>query len=133
MKVNVFKDAECWIKISAKALGHIGNPADLRAPECFVGHISPEDYNLSFLNNPHACDEPKQCRLTGAVRADHSDHSASRDVQGNIVERKRFPVAMGNALDLGYEIINHWHATPECLPATKRGQSGRTPNRGFHS
>src|SRR6516225_7451956 len=134
MEVNVLEDAECRVKVSAEALGHIGNPADLRAPVCLIGHISPKDYNLSFLNNAHACDESKQCRLAGAVRADHADHPASRDVQGNIVERKRFPVAMGNAVDLGYEIINHWHATHLNVRRPRNAvRSRRTPNREFRS
>jgi len=56
MEVDIFKDAERWIKIAAKPLGHIGNPANLGGPIGFVGHIAAEDYDLAFLNDLNASD-----------------------------------------------------------------------------
>src|SRR5208337_979392 len=134
MEVDIFKDAERWIEIFAKPLRHIGNPADLRIAVCMIGHIAAKDGDFALLDDPNAGDESEQRRLAGGIGPDHSDHLAGRDIQGNIVQRKRFPITVGNALDLRYEIIRHWEASPQDFQATKRrGRSGRNPCREFRS
>ena len=120
MEVDIFKDAEGWIKIVAKALRHIGNPANLRIAIRLVGHVAAEHNDPALLDSANAGDETEQRGLAGAVRPDHSDHLAGRDIQGDIVKRKRPPITMGNALDLGYEVIHHGKASPQGLVATER-------------
>lgn len=120
VEVDIFEDAECRIEIAAKPLGHIGNPANLGVPVCLVCQIAAEHDDPAFLDDANAGDETEQRGLAGGVRPDHSDHLAGGDIQGDIVKRKRLPITMGNALDLGYDVIHHRKASPRGLPATKR-------------
>ena len=50
VEVDIFKDAERRIEVAAKALGHVGNPANLGAPVCLVCHIAAEHNDAAFLN-----------------------------------------------------------------------------------
>ena len=85
-----------------------------------VGHIAAEHNDPAFLDYANACDEPEQRGLASGVRPDHSDHLAGGDIQGDIVKRKRFPITMGNAFGLGYDVIDHGKASLQGLAATKR-------------
>src|SRR5208337_2690271 len=134
MEVNIFEDAECWIKIAAKALGHVGNPANLGVPVYLAGHIAAKHMDLALLNDSDACGEPEQRRLAGAVRPDQSDHPAGGNIDGNVIQRDRLAVTMGNALDLGHDVIRHWEASRQVFPARQRRDwCGRTPFREFRS
>ena len=99
---------------------HVGNPTDLRIAVSLVRHIAAEHIDAAFLDYANAGDETEQRGLTGGVRPDHSDHLAGGDIQGDIVKRKRLPITMGNALDLGYDVIHHGKASPQGLASTKR-------------
>src|SRR5262249_13910373 len=111
MKIDIFKDAECWIKVAPKTLRHIGNSADLGIPVFFVSHIAAEDSDSALLDDFDASDEPKQRRLAGSIRPDHSDHLAGRQLYSHIVQCECFPIPMGNVLDFGYNAI-HFSTLP---------------------
>jgi hypothetical protein len=76
-----------------------------------VGHIAVKDRYTALLYNSNAADQRQQSRFPDSVRADQADHTASGDLNRNIVERYRFPVAMGNALDLGDDAVGHCGAS----------------------
>src|SRR6516164_5509712 len=76
VEVDIFKDAECRIKVAAQPLGHIGNPANLGVPVCLVCQIAAEYDDPAFLDDANAGDETEQRGLAGGVRPDHSDHLA---------------------------------------------------------
>jgi len=120
VEVDIFKDAERRIEIATKPLGHVCNPANLGVPVCLVCHIAAEHNDPAFVDYANAGDETEQRGLAGGVRPDRSDHLAGRDIQGDIVKRKRLPITMGNALDLGDDVIHHRKASPRGLPATRR-------------
>ena len=96
-EIDVLKHAQRRIKIAAEALRHVG---DARAQALEVRRCWPlaiEDDDLSALDRAHAGNERQQGRLADAVRADHADHLARRDLDGHIVERDRRPVTVRNS------------------------------------
>ncbi len=99
MKIDVLKAAQRGIKVAAEALRHIGDTRALCGAMRFVRHIAVEDRDTALLNDPNASDQSQQCRLANTVRTDHADHAAGRDLNSDVVERNRRPIAMGNALD----------------------------------
>src|SRR6476619_438179 len=107
MKIDVLKDAQRRIKVAAKALWHIGDASNLRGAVGFVGHVTIKHRDMALLNNANTCDQSQHCRLTDSVRTDHSNHTTGGDLNSNIVERNRFPIAMENVLYLGYDAIRH--------------------------
>src|SRR5262245_1946851 len=107
MKIDVLKYAQRRIEIATKALWHIGDASNLRGAVGFVSHITVKHRDTALLNNAHARDQSQQRRLTDSVRTDHSDHTTGGDLNSNVVEGNRFPIAMGNVLDLGYDAIRH--------------------------
>src|SRR5262245_2516408 len=107
MKVDVLKAAERRIKIATEALRHVGDASDLRGAVRFVSHIAVQYCDTPLLDDPDAHDQPQQSGLADTVWTDHADHAVGRDINRNIVERNRCPVAMGNVLDLGYDAIRH--------------------------
>src|SRR6478672_8657508 len=107
MKIDVLKDAQRRIEVATKALWHIGDASNLRSAESFVGHVTFKHRDMALLNNADTRDQSQHCRLTDSVRTDHSDHATGGDFNSNIVERNRFPIVVGNVLDLGYDAIRH--------------------------
>src|SRR5262249_26194791 len=107
MKVNVLKAAERRIKIATEALRHVGDASDLRGAGRLVSHVAVKYCDAPLLDDPHARDQPQQSRLADTVRTDHTDHAVGRNINRNIVERSRFPILVGNVLDLGYDAIRH--------------------------
>src|SRR5262249_44637983 len=92
MKVDVIEAAQRGIKVAAEALRHIGDARALRAAVCLVGNVAIEDSDTALLNDPNARDQRQQSRFADAVRADHADHAAARDLDRHVVERHRGPV-----------------------------------------
>src|SRR6516164_1397656 len=80
-----------------------------------VGHIAVKDRYTALLNNSNAADQRQQCRFADTVGTDQADHTASGDLNRNIVERNGFPVAMRHALDFGDDAVGH------CGSFTARG------------
>src|SRR6516162_2040305 len=124
MKIDILKDAQGGIEVAAEALRHIGDTRPLCGAVRLVSHIAVKDRYMALLNSPNAGDQSQQSRLTDAIRTDQADHAASGDLNCNIVERYRCPVAMGNVLDRGDGAISHWgsftvrsfgHATAELV------------------
>src|SRR6516162_3651649 len=141
MKIEVLKDAQRRIKVGAEALRHIGDACNMCGAVRFVGHIAVKDRYTALLNNSNAADQRQQSRFADTVRTDQADHTASGDLNRNIVERDRSPVAMGNALDLGDDAVGHWRSFTvrgEALlrdrPAMRwRSRCGRSPCRARRS
>ena len=107
MKIDVLKDAERRIKVAAKALRHIGDERTMCGAVRSVSHVALKDHDMALLNDPNAPDQRQQSRFADTVRTDHADHAAGGDLDGHIVERNPFSVAMGNVLDLGDDAIRH--------------------------
>src|SRR5262249_58753991 len=124
MKVDVLKAAERRIKIATEALRNVGDASDWRGAVRLVGHIAVKYRDTPLLDDPDARDQSQQSGLADTVRTDHTDHTVGRDINRNIVERGRFPILVGNVLNLGYGAIRHQgsftarlsgHAAPESV------------------
>src|SRR5579864_5071962 len=63
-----------------------------------VGHVFVEYDDLSALNRAYARDERQHRGFADPVRADHANHLARRNLDGNVVEGNSRPVAMRDAL-----------------------------------
>src|SRR6516165_6662037 len=107
MKIDVLKDAQRRIEVAAEALWHIGDASNLSRAVLFVGHITVKHHDTASLNDPNTSDQRQQSRLADTVWTDHSNHAIGGDVDTHIVERNRFPVVVGNALNLGYDATRH--------------------------
>src|SRR5215470_9391864 len=107
MKVDVLKAAERRIKIATQTLRHVGDARDLRGAVRVVAHIAVKYCDTPLLDDPDARDQSQQSGLADTVWTDHTDHTVGRDINRNIVERGRFPILVGNVLDLGYDAIRH--------------------------
>src|SRR5262245_57141276 len=107
MKINILEDAQRRIKISAKPLRHVGDAGNMRGAVWLISHIAIENRDTAVLNDPDAADQCQQGRFADAIRSYYADHSAGRDLEGDIVKRNGFPIAMGHALDLGNDAVGH--------------------------
>src|SRR5262245_28090819 len=108
MEIDVLEDAQRRIKVAAQTLWHIGDTCTMRRAMRFISHIAVKNHHMALLNDSHACDQCQQSRFANSVRTDHADHATSWELNSNIVERSRFPIAMGNALDLGDDDVSHY-------------------------
>ena len=93
-EVDVLEHAERWVEVASEALRHIGNAAANLAQGFLVGEVLVEDDDLAVLDLAHARDERQQSRLSDAVRPDHADHDARRNVDADVVERDSRPVGV---------------------------------------
>ena len=107
MEIDVLEAAQGGVEIAAEALRHIGDARTLRGAMRLVGHVAVKDRYTALLNDPDAGDQSEQSRLSDAIRTNHADHAASRDLKGYIVECNRRPVVMGDVLDLGDGTVGH--------------------------
>src|SRR5262245_2496555 len=107
MKINVLEDAQRGIKVSAKPLWHVGDASNMRGAVCLISHIAVENRDTALLNDPDAADQCQQGRFADAIRSYNADHSAGGDLEGDIVKRDGFPIAMAHPLDLGDDAVGH--------------------------
>src|SRR5262245_19241666 len=108
MEIDVLKDAQRRIKVAAESLRHIGDSCTMRRAVRFISHVAVKNCHMALLNNPYARDQCQQSRFANSVRTDHADHATSRALNSDIVERSRFPIAMGNAFNLGDGDVRHY-------------------------
>src|SRR5262245_46967276 len=123
MKIDVLKAAERRIKIATETLRHVGDATDLRGAVGFASHITAKHRDTPLLDDANTRDQPQQSGLADTVRTDHADHAVGRDINRNIVERDRFPVPMGNMVDLGYDAIRHQGRHQGSFTARLSGQA----------
>ena len=75
---------------------------------CLVGDVLVEDDDLALLNLLHPRDEPQQRGLADAVRPDHADHDARRNVDADVVERDRRAVPVRYVRDPSDGLAGHF-------------------------
>src|SRR5262249_31502178 len=107
-EIDVVEHAERRIEIAAQPLRHISDTAVTRSAMCGIRHVSVEHRDLAGLDLAHPRDEAEQGGLADAVGADHSHHAACRNIEGEVVERERLPVAVRYPLDPGDDGVRHW-------------------------
>ena len=71
-------------------------------PPCAVEH---ED--LTLLDLAHAGDERQQRRFADAIRPDHADHDARRNVDAQVVEGKPCAVSVRYAIEFADDGLCH--------------------------
>ena len=107
-EIDVLEDGERRVEVAAEALRHIGD-ATADVPQCLlVGDGLVEDDNLAALNDLHPRDEPQQRGFANAVRPDHADHDARRNVDRDVSERDRRTIAVRYVLDPGDGLAGHF-------------------------
>src|SRR6185437_6149820 len=107
-EIDVLEHGERRVEVAAEALRHVGDAAPDLAQGLLVGDGLVEDKNLAALNYLHPRDEPKQGGLANAVRPDHADHDARRNVDGDVSERNRCAVAVRYGLDPDDGLAGHF-------------------------
>ena len=107
-EIDVLEDGERRVEVAAEALRHIGDAATHLAQGLLVGDVLVEDDDLAVLNLLHAGDEPEQSRLSDAVRPDHADHDARRNVDAYVRERDRRAVSVRYVLDPSDRLAGHF-------------------------
>ena len=98
-EVDVLEHGERWIEIAAETLRHIGDAAADLAQCLLVGDGLVEDEDFARLNCLHPRDEAEQSRLADAVRPDHADHDARRNVDRDVRKRHRRAITVRYGLD----------------------------------
>src|SRR5262249_23589796 len=107
-EVDVVEHAQRRIEIAAQPLRHIGDAAVTRSAMRAVPHVSVQHRDCAGLDLAHPGDEAEQGGLADAVGPDHSHHAIGRNIEGEVVERERPPVAVRYPLDSGDNGIGHW-------------------------
>src|SRR5260370_22924120 len=76
-------------------------------PMALVRHISVEHRNFASLDLAHPGEEREQSGFADAVRAEQPDYAVGGNIEGEVVERERPPVAVGYPLDPGDNGVGH--------------------------
>ena len=98
-EVDVVVNAELQIEVLAQTLRHVRDARAHVAPVPGVGDVAAEDDHFPLLDLLGAGDQRHERRLADAVRADDADHAARWNVEGNVVERHGFAIAVGDVLN----------------------------------
>ena len=107
-EIDVLEHGERRVEVAAEALRHIGDAAADLAQCLLVGDGLVEDDDLAVLNDLHARDEPEQRGLANAIRPDHADHDARRNVDADVRERDRRAIAVRYVLDPRDGVAGHF-------------------------
>ncbi|MNE76439.1 hypothetical protein D3C80_1726760 [compost metagenome] len=107
-KIDILEDGQRRIEVLAKPLRHIGDPGAGRVAMADIGHVAAKHLDLALLDRAGAGDERQKARLADAIRPDHADHAAGRDIDRDVVEGDRLLVGKRYLLQPDYRLAVAW-------------------------
>src|SRR5262249_3841861 len=107
-EVDVVEHAERRIEIAAQSLWHIRDTAVTGSAMRGIRHVSVQHRDFAGFDLAHPGDESEQGGLADTIGADPSHHAIGMNIEGEVVERERPPVAVRYPLDPGDDSVRHW-------------------------